>query len=147
MFRFTIRDVLWLMVVVVCNPAHAQTRTLKNGERVYVRYLTIEGYGVVKGSDSFSYQVELERPHPFRRVTERYPRDSVYESLEHANKRQLPQDDSPPPLDLGPLYRAIGAATCPCAMFLLFAWGVVYVVRNRFKTPPQPPTWPPPSPS
>ena len=153
MFRFTIRDVLWLTVVPAIlmggHTADAALRTLKKGESVYVRYMNREGYGVVKGSDSQSYEVELQASHPAMPVTRRFPRDSVYESKEHADKRQLPEDDRPPVPDLAPLYQAMGAATCSCGMFVFFVWGIVYVVRQRLRPPTQPhtpPAWPPPPP-
>jgi hypothetical protein len=66
MLRFTSRDVLWLMVVVGMptsfpNVANAQPRTFKTGDHVYVRHMNHEGYGVVRGSDSLFYIVELNR--------------------------------------------------------------------------------------
>jgi hypothetical protein len=135
MFRFTIRDVLWMMVVVGCFVGHrtaeAQTRSFKTGDRVYVRDRNRDGYGTVKRTVGPSYEIELEND-PMHMRGRLVPRDSVYESFEHAQKRQLPQIDRPPVRDLSPLYISIGAAMPSCLLVVLL---VLYVVNRRQKPP------------
>jgi hypothetical protein len=136
MFRFTIRDVLWLTVVVALTPpaAEAQTTTFKKGDRVYVKYLNMEGYGVVTGINASGYEIERENLPSYLRRPERFPRNSVYESLEHAKKGQLPQERHPLP-DLAPLYQAIGAAMGFMCMAGLIVAAAIYAVRQRLRKP------------
>src|SRR5262245_26305686 len=136
MFRFTIQYLLWLTVVVgpLSPAAQAQTKTFKKGDRVYVKYLNREGYGVVKGSDAFNYEIEREQLPSYLRRSERFPRNSVYESFEHSKKAQLPQERPPLP-DLAPLYQAIGAAMGFMCMAGLIVAGAIHVIRQRLKRP------------
>ena len=133
MFRFTIRDVLWLMVVVGLatsfpNVADAQPRTFKTGDQVYVRHMNHEGYGVVRGSDSLFYIVELHRSFG---TAHQIPRNRVYASQQEANQNIAPKVVRPTQPDLAPLYQAIGVAMGWCFMLGLFVLAIIYSVRRR----------------
>jgi hypothetical protein len=116
LFHFTIRGLLWLMVVVgmgcaIPSFADAQARTFKSGDQVYVRYGNRQGYGVIRGRDSRHYIVQLDGS---LSSTYEIPRENVFKYKQEADARILPKAERPPIPDLAPLYQAIGVALGSC---------------------------------